>query len=104
MWSAEVIGALIAGLTALITVVGAQITRIATKLDADNKAQRVEIRQLNKQLILAEQYLFTMSRALGRNGIDIPSPPKGLFEDDRDPNQDFETAVIDIDDGPAQKI
>lgn len=82
MWTTEAIGVLVSGLTALLTVLGAAGGRIASRLSADSRAHRREIRLLRDKQLLAERYLFAMARVLEHNGIEVPTAPAGLFEEE----------------------
>lgn len=81
VWSVETIGALVTGFTALLTVLGTQFSRLVARQAADAKVQRGEIRELRAQMIVAESYMFELSRTLTRSGIAVPPPPRGLFDD-----------------------
>lgn len=74
----ELIGALVIAVTGLI----GGITGILSKRSEDQRKEleqmRKDYRYVRQQLRFADQWIFLLTRALDRNGIEAPEPPKGL--------------------------
>lgn len=91
--SPEVIGAILIGLTSLVTALGAignnrsrRIERELATQAAELEDQKQESRRLGRQLTLAERYITRLQRALSRADHDVPPPPEGFGDDhDTDP-------------------
>lgn len=69
----------------LVTAIIGVLTALSGWLGKRDHRKQEELRKLSsdyadlrEQLLLMDQWMYGMSRALGQNGIDIPDPPDGL--------------------------
>ena len=90
---AATIGAILAGLTAVIGALGAMGGTIAVRLSRTSREQRREIRELRLRSLLAERYIFSLAQAIIRSGLPMPDPPPGLFDEEYDEPPDDRTTA-----------
>lgn len=79
--SPEAIGAILVGLTGLVTAIGTITAQRSRRIEADVAAQGAELAALRQQLVLAERYIARLKRALARHDLDLPDPPEGFGDD-----------------------
>jgi hypothetical protein len=82
--SPEAIGAILLGLTGLVTAIGTVTSNRNRRIDLELQTLRADLGAEREQRLLAERYIARLQRALARADLDVPPPPEGFGDDHPD--------------------
>lgn len=77
--SPELIGGLVLAVTGFLTGITGILSKQARQQREELDQLREDYRVLRKQLRLADQWMFLMTRAMDQNGVEVPPAPEGLI-------------------------